>query len=371
MNNPKKRNMSNGVLNVLLIGLVLVMGLGIVPMFLGAVNTDLQGTWYGFRPYIVLSDSMEDTIMTGALLIGRVTPFEALEVGDVVSFDQNFDGEVMLNTHRIIEINETGDRITTQGDNSEFPDDMPVTQMNFRYRVVLIWNGAAQLGTLRGMLLYIVLPIGVLVLLIVGVATFVGKRKKKASATPPLPLRPQMQQQMPMQEQYVQMQEQQMQPQQWQPVQPQAEQWPVYAQPAPPPQHEQEWQVPPAPAQYAQEGQEQMQMPKQESKFARWKQEQQQALEQQGYAQPQPQMAYAGVQQMPPMQLPQYPQQAPAPVQEDDEDELLCLIDAAINPKEDLELLIDTVLCRKKQHDEKEDHEWFNHLMRQKGIAIR
>jgi len=374
--NIKKKNRSNSVLNILLICLALAIGIGIVPAFLGAVNPAMSGTWYGFRPYVVASDSMEDTIMTGALLIGRVTPFEALEVGDIITFEQMFDGEPGLNTHRIIDVGDT--QITTQGDNSDRPDSLPVTQQNFRYRVVFIWNDATQLGTVRGMLLYIALPIAVLIGLVTGVSALIKAMRRKKANAPPAPLNlppqyPQQQWQVPPAQQPVQCAQDWQQP----PMQAQCEQ-PVQVESM---QAEPQWQVPPPaalPQHEAQARQAPAEHAAKESKFARWKKQDQQTMA--GPQQECPPQAIAPSQPDYHQQAMAYPCPAPAPylspypqptsMEDQTDEELLCLIEAAINPEEDLELLIDTALCR-KQPREKEDHEWFNHLMRQKGIAVR
>ncbi|MCL2532295.1 MAG: S26 family signal peptidase [Oscillospiraceae bacterium] len=178
---------SNWILNILLVLLVLALGLGIVPAFLGAVNPNFQNTWYGFRPYIVLSDSMEPTIMTGALVIGRVVHFADLEVDDIITFEFSHNGNPTLNTHRIVQ-RETY-QVRTQGDREDItmPDDAPVTQYNFRYRVVW-YSNTIQLGSVRGILLFIVLPAVVLVLLVAALLALIALVRRKRNNTVPLAL---------------------------------------------------------------------------------------------------------------------------------------------------------------------------------------
>jgi len=176
---------SNWILNFLLVFLVLALGLGIVPMFLGAVNPDFRNTWYGFRPYIVISDSMEPDIMTGALVIGRVTPFADLEVGDDITFEMMLNGELVFNTHRIVE--RRAYEVITQGVNLSMPDPDPVTQHNFRYRVV--WHSnTIQLGSTRGIMLFVVLPAGGLLLLVIAVAALSAVLRRKRNDVVPLAL---------------------------------------------------------------------------------------------------------------------------------------------------------------------------------------
>lgn len=183
--NEKRRN---HILNVVLLGLALLFGLVIIPTFIGSVNPAFQSTWYGFRPYVVETDSMEPYIMTGALLIGRVTPFENLQEGDIITFDQNFSGEIRFNTHRIINIQTDADgnnlSITTQGDNANAPDHMPITRDNFRYRVVFISNNLTLVGALQTLFLFIVLPAGIVMAVSIGLAKALRGKKQGQGLQP-------------------------------------------------------------------------------------------------------------------------------------------------------------------------------------------
>lgn len=182
MNVKKREKIYNRLLNACLIILVLVIGLAIGPVFLGRLNEDYRNTFYGFRPYVVVSGSMEPNIMQGALLIGRVTDFSRLEERDVITFLQAHDE---LNTHRIIEVHEF--HVVTQGDNNDFPDHMPVTAENFQYRVIFVWNGASALNTPRGLLLYVALPVvGLMVFVSVIVLLTNARRRRKAKQDQPV-----------------------------------------------------------------------------------------------------------------------------------------------------------------------------------------
>lgn len=77
----------------------------------------------GVAPLSVQSNSMEDTFFEGDLLLSQVTndPGETYEVGDIVTFPIEINGESVLNTHRIVEVIED-ENITyykTQGDNKD------------------------------------------------------------------------------------------------------------------------------------------------------------------------------------------------------------------------------------------------------------
>ena len=79
----------------------------------------------GFKTFVIVSKSMEPTIMTGdAIVVKEVNP-EDLKVGDIISFR---DGD-SINTHRIVEIvSDNGKkRFRTKGDNNKNVDKELVT----------------------------------------------------------------------------------------------------------------------------------------------------------------------------------------------------------------------------------------------------
>ena len=80
---------------------------------------------FGFKTFVIVSKSMEPTIMTGdAIVVKEVNP-EDLKVGDIISFR---DGN-SINTHRIVEIvSDNGKkRFRTKGDNNKNVDKELVT----------------------------------------------------------------------------------------------------------------------------------------------------------------------------------------------------------------------------------------------------
>lgn len=105
-----------------IIVLILVVSILIVALSLTSKSSGVPNI-LGVAPLSVQSDSMEDTFTTGDLLLSQVTndPGETYEVGDIVTFPIEIDGESVLNTHRIVEVIDD-DSITyykTQGDNKD------------------------------------------------------------------------------------------------------------------------------------------------------------------------------------------------------------------------------------------------------------
>ena len=78
----------------------------------------------GYKPFIVLSGSMEPSIMTGDMVFVRETDENNLQVGDVIAYRSG--GAVI--THRIVEVTTEGGekRYITQGDANDSPDQNSV-----------------------------------------------------------------------------------------------------------------------------------------------------------------------------------------------------------------------------------------------------
>lgn len=109
----------NVIIDIIVI-LILIVSILVVVLSLTSKSSGVPNI-LGIAPLSVQSNSMEDTFTTGDLLLSQVTndPGETYEVGDIVSFPIDVNGESVLNTHRIVEVIED-DNITyyrTQGDN--------------------------------------------------------------------------------------------------------------------------------------------------------------------------------------------------------------------------------------------------------------
>ncbi|MFB9166310.1 signal peptidase I [Arthrobacter psychrochitiniphilus] len=82
----------------------------------------------GSQTYSVLTSSMAPKYAPGTFLVVKPTPFEALRVGDVITY-QIESGMPGVISHRIISIgaSQSGEReVRTQGDNNSLPDPNPV-----------------------------------------------------------------------------------------------------------------------------------------------------------------------------------------------------------------------------------------------------
>ena len=77
---------------------------------------------FGYKPFIVLSGSMETEIYVGDLVIVKEVDSSTLEVNDIIAFR---DSENLVTTHRIVDVVNTdkGRCFETKGDNNNTKDD--------------------------------------------------------------------------------------------------------------------------------------------------------------------------------------------------------------------------------------------------------
>lgn len=105
---------------------------------------------FGYRPVLVLSESMEPYMMTNSIALTKaVSDIDDIQPGDVISFlQEDTNGSYIRNTHRITEIRDG--KIYTKGDNNSFPDSEPVTFDAVEAKVIHVFNGFARLIDIWG-----------------------------------------------------------------------------------------------------------------------------------------------------------------------------------------------------------------------------
>lgn len=81
--------------------------------------------FFGYKSFVIVSGSMEPTIMTGDAILVKEVPQEEIKVNDIISFSQ----EETNVTHRVIEITEENgiQKYKTKGDNNNTEDREKVT----------------------------------------------------------------------------------------------------------------------------------------------------------------------------------------------------------------------------------------------------
>ena len=82
----------------------------------------------GFTPYAVLSPSMTPQYQVGDLVYVKAVEPETIEVGEAISYVANED--LLVVTHRVVEIDQENRRFTTKGDANQSTDARPVLYEN-------------------------------------------------------------------------------------------------------------------------------------------------------------------------------------------------------------------------------------------------
>lgn len=108
----------NRFIIVLLIIIVMLIGAVFVQTI---INPDKVPDIFGYKPFIVLSGSMETEIYTGDLAIVKIIDASKLEENDIIAFK---DEEGYVVTHRIVDVIEKDGRkeFVTKGDNNNTED---------------------------------------------------------------------------------------------------------------------------------------------------------------------------------------------------------------------------------------------------------
>lgn len=136
------------------------------------INNEIP-SFFGYSFMHVISPSMETTIMTNDIAIGKkVSLADEITVGDIYIYE-NASGLKII--HRIIEQNDDGS-YTFKGDNNPVADYMPVerNQIEFKYLFRIPYLGYLVL-LFKNVYFYVIL---IAIILAVEVLNYVKKKKQ-------------------------------------------------------------------------------------------------------------------------------------------------------------------------------------------------
>ena len=160
-----------------LILFIVIMTISITIVYKSYSEPDKIPAVFGWKPFIVLSGSMEDSIMPGDLILTKEIDTLELKDGDVISFRTN---KYTVITHRIIDIVEDeGERkYYTKGDNNDTADSNIVCNNQiegiYRYRIPKLGNIAIYLQKPIGIIICIAVPL--IIILIAQLADLKSKQ---------------------------------------------------------------------------------------------------------------------------------------------------------------------------------------------------
>ena len=119
----KKKVTILGVIKGIIISILLViLMLNVYVMVQAKAKPNSVPSVFGYKPFIVLSGSMETEIFVGDLVIVKEVEPATLRVNDIIAFR---DSENLVTTHRIVNIVNTdkGRCFETKGDNNNTKDN--------------------------------------------------------------------------------------------------------------------------------------------------------------------------------------------------------------------------------------------------------
>lgn len=154
------------IIMVLLCSILFISGVILINSY---IKPDEIPSFFGWKPFIVLSGSMETQIMTGDVVVVKEIDAKELKENDIVAFK---DTDNIVITHRIIEIIKDENENTeykTKGDNNNDEDNGYVKPEQiegiYKFRIGKLGNLALFVQTPVGMIICISIPLLMLLLL--------------------------------------------------------------------------------------------------------------------------------------------------------------------------------------------------------------
>ena len=154
------------IIMIILCSILFVSGVILINSY---IKPNEVPSFFGWKPFIVLSGTMETQIMTGDVAIVKKIDANELKENDIIAFK---DDDNIVITHRIIEIikDENGNtKYKTKGDNNNDEDDGFVRPEQiegiYKFRIGKLGNLALFIQTPVGMVVCISIPLLLLLLL--------------------------------------------------------------------------------------------------------------------------------------------------------------------------------------------------------------
>lgn len=165
---PNKRRgkaITTGIGILLCIVLILVLIVNITLIVVSYVNPEEVPSFLGYKPFIVLSGSMEPEILPGDLVITKNVDPEEIAVGDIISFRED---ETTIVSHRVTEVlTEEGLAFHTKGDANIGADAGTVLPEDIEGRYIL------RIGRLGAFALFLQTPLGLFIFVIIPLCLFI------------------------------------------------------------------------------------------------------------------------------------------------------------------------------------------------------
>ncbi len=146
--------------------LVLVLIVNVTFIVRSYIYPDKVPDFFGYKPFIVLSGSMEPAILAGDLIVTKVVAPEQIVKNDIIAFRAEKNTVV---THRVTDVRtEDGLTFLTKGDANTGADAKAVSVADlegiYLWRAAGVGRFAMFLQTPLGMLLFVITPLCLFIL---------------------------------------------------------------------------------------------------------------------------------------------------------------------------------------------------------------
>lgn len=170
----KSTDVSKRLINRIFLIIGVILCIVMVPILI--VNTtfiiksiakpDEVPSFAGYKPFIVLSGSMEPVFHTGDLVIVKVSDPDSLQADDIIAYRR---GDTVV-THRITVIDTSEDirRFITKGDNNNVADAATVTDEMVEGKYIMSIKGLGDAAMFmqkpEGMIIFVAIPLIIFIL---------------------------------------------------------------------------------------------------------------------------------------------------------------------------------------------------------------
>ena len=163
----KMQKIKKAISIIVVLILIPILLMSIVILVDSYTHPDEVPSFFGWKPFIVLSGSMETQISAGDIVVVKEIDTNELKKGDIIAFK---DGNIVI-THRIDEVTEIDGKTQyiTKGDNNNTQDIGYVSPEQvegvFKFKIARLGNIAMFIQTPLGMIVCLSIPIIIIILL--------------------------------------------------------------------------------------------------------------------------------------------------------------------------------------------------------------
>ena len=171
-----KRKKKVKIIKIILLIILVVILYNIALVGISEANKLDGFNFFGYKAYIITSESMKPTIYIGDVIITKPCIQDELKTDDIITFKKNNE---ITNTHRIIKIIDEDEKksFITKGDNNELQDEKEVKFEEIQGKVILT---IPKLGKIIELMQNkIVILVILLIILIILFMSIINSEKKE------------------------------------------------------------------------------------------------------------------------------------------------------------------------------------------------